>query len=61
MPTSISFVLILLAAAGDTNPKRLRGLQRVPSLTFRISVECPTPDRAVYIELDPPELRLDHP
>ena len=40
---------ILLAAAGDTNPKRQRGLQLVPSLTLRVSVGCSIPDRAVYI------------
>jgi hypothetical protein len=40
--------VILLAAAGDINPKRQRGLQIISSLTIRVSVECLTPDRAEY-------------
>ena len=45
---SVEVEYILLAAAGDTNPKRQRGLQLVPSLTLRVSVGCSIPDRAEY-------------
>ena len=44
-----SLVSVLLAAAGDTNPKRQRGLQFIPSLTLRVSVGCLIPDRAKYM------------
>ena len=40
--------ITLLAPALDTNPKRQLGLQINPSLTLRVSLGCPIPDRAEY-------------
>src|SRR5208283_3287155 len=42
------------AAAGDTNPKRERGLETIPSFTLRVSIECLISDRAQYNGGHPP-------
>ena len=39
---------ILLAVETDTNPKRKRGTQVIPSLTLRVSVKCLIFDREQY-------------